>query len=701
MKNSDHPEILAPGGSMEQIIAAVRCGADAVYIGVGKFNARRSAENFCGEDLCQAVGFCRCRGVRVYAAMNTLITDAEIDEAKRTIEQIALCGADAVIVQDLGVARLWRECCPEMKLNGSTQMTIHNVSGALAAQEMGFNRIVLARELSLEEIKTISESVNIETEVFIHGALCMSISGTCLLSSVIGGRSGNRGRCAQPCRLNFKCSGRDYALSLKDLSLIDKLGDLAQAGVSSFKIEGRMKRPEYAAAAVTAAKNALNGKDYDSEALQAVFSRSGFTQGYFQGKRDLSMFGARRHEDVTAAQSVLKDLRRLYRNEVQKIPVEMLFEADCNSSSLTVSDGSNSVKIDGMKPEQARNFPIDENTVKRHLSKTGGTVFLTDAEKITAEIQGNIAVPATALNEMRRQALTELYEKRSGPKPLRFTDIPKKKNNPDNERRRKPKIRLRFEKFSQIIDGIDKSIRIEKIILPMEEVLKHPQTERMFDKLVCELPCVAFPRDEKELEVRLQELRKMGVQAVTADNLGILAAAKEYGFEIYGGAGLNVTNSFAFGEYADLGVKDITLSPEITMRLVRDINSAVEKPENGEQAEKAVKKGLLAYGYLPVMRFRACPAQGEKGCGKCTGQTNVRDRLGKDFTILCHERKYSTLLNSVPLYIGNKNYNYVDFVTLYFTVETKAKCREVLDCFLKRESLPGEKTAGLYFREVE
>jgi len=316
-------EILAPAGGQEQLIAAVRSGADAVYLGTRSFNARRNAENFDGESLSEAVKYCHGRGVRVHATVNTLVKDAELQSLYKEIEMLAAFGIDAVIVQDLAVAELFQRHCPSMPLHASTQMVIHNLEGALAAEELGFSRVVLARELTIEEIRKICSGTKIQIETFVHGALCMSISGQCYLSSILGERSGNRGLCAQPCRLGFKSGSRDYALSLKDMSHISHIGELMEAGVSSLKIEGRMKRPEYVAAAVSACREAVSGKAADLTDLQAVFSRSGFTDGYITGKRNLEMFGHRTREDVEASKTVLGKIASSYRNELSRIPVDM------------------------------------------------------------------------------------------------------------------------------------------------------------------------------------------------------------------------------------------------------------------------------------------------------------------------------------------------------------------------------------------
>ncbi len=676
-----NPEILAPVGGQEQLTAAVRCGADAVYLGTQNFNARSNAANFDNAALKEAVKYCHARNVRVYITMNTLVTDSEINDVINEIKNIAESGADAVIIQDLAVARLWKEYCPEMPLHASTQMTIHNLQGAIAAENAGFKRIVLARELTISEIKTIAENVNAEIEVFVHGALCMSVSGTCLLSSMIGTRSGNRGKCAQPCRLNFKCNNREYALSLKDLSLVNNLSELAQAGVTSFKIEGRMKRPEYVAAAVTAVKKKLEGSQFDSEKLQAVFSRSGFTQGYFEGKRTLDMFGYRKKEDVTAASPVLKELALLYKNEIQKVPVSMHLKADKQSTVLTADDGLNTVAVNGDAAQPAISRPLDEEYAKKALAKTGGTVFV--ADNMTFDIEKDVALSASQMNTMRREALEKLYALRSITQPKKII-TPEKKSFSASLHSKEHTLRLRFERYSQSFNDV----RAEKIILPLKEILKNPEaTEKYGNKLIAELPFLVFASDEENFLRRLDKLKELGVKDVTADNIGTLTAAENAGFTVHGGHGLNILNSVAADEYSVMGTDDITVSPELKM-------TAIEKLSCN------VKKGIIGYGFLPLMRFRACPAQNRNGCADCKGLSVITDRLETRFYIICSEKKYSSLLNSVPLYVGDKSFKNVDFSTLYFTFEKEESCRKILDAYAEKRSLNIKKTGGLYYREL-
>lgn len=416
-------ELLAPAGNLESLLAAVHSGADAVYFGYGELNARRNAKNFDEQSLAEASRICKERGVKMHMTVNTMVYDREYEAVLRTLEIACKYGIDALIVQDLGVAALVRRAAPEMPLHASTQLTVHNVSGAWQAKELGFSRVVLAREMSRSEIAAITRTVPIETEVFVHGALCMCVSGQCYMSSVIGERSGNRGLCAQPCRLPF-ASGRKgdsgYALSLKDLSLARRVRELSELGVDSFKIEGRMKRPEYVAAAVSQFKQALRGEQADLDLMAAVFSRSGFTQGYFDGKLGPEMFGTRQKEDVLAGQKVLKSLSDLASKDVPRVGVDFAFSMKADEPvTLTASDGEgHRATVQGEPPQAALKAPTNEELVRRSLEKTGGTFYYLNS--LTAELDEGLICPASQLNALRRQALDELTAQRGQilPKPF-------------------------------------------------------------------------------------------------------------------------------------------------------------------------------------------------------------------------------------------------------------------------------------------
>ncbi|MFA9381653.1 MAG: U32 family peptidase, partial [Acetanaerobacterium sp.] len=400
------PEILAPAGGPDALRAALRCGADAVYVGAKAFSARGGAENFSADSLRTAVADCHLRGVRLYLALNTLLFNSELMQAGELISLAADAGVDAVIVQDLGVASLVKQICPTMPLHGSTQMSVHTLGGALFLQHLGFARVILARELSLDELRTITAGCTIETEVFVHGALCMSVSGQCYMSAVAGRRSGNRGQCAQPCRLPFTANRGDGAcgLSLKDLSIVEELPVLAEIAVSAVKIEGRLKRPEYVAAAVSACVSSREGTLDEAQLsrLRAVFSRSGFTSGYYTAERGETMFGVREKEDVTSAQAVLKELARLYDRESARVPVSFIYTQQTGApvSLSCTDDRGNCACVTGDAPEPAINSPTDEARARGAIEKLGGTPFY--AADITFDIDETLMVPNARINALRR-----------------------------------------------------------------------------------------------------------------------------------------------------------------------------------------------------------------------------------------------------------------------------------------------------------
>ena len=676
-------EILAPVGGRKQLIAAVCCGADAIYLGAKGFNARQNAENFDDTALTDVVSYCHTRNVKVYVTVNTLVTDDEIASLYSLAEMIAESGADAVIVQDLATAKLFRIHCPSIALHASTQMTIHNKEGVKALEDLGFSRVVLARELTLSEIEFIASATPLEIEVFVHGALCMSVSGACYLSSMIGERSGNRGLCAQPCRLNFKSGKREYALSLKDMSYIEQIPQLQKIGVHSIKIEGRMKRPEYVAASVTACRAVLDGKQPELEMLQAVFSRSGFTQGYLLGRRNLDMFGYRTKEDVTASASVLRTLSDLYRKERGRVPVDMDISIKPDiPMHLCVTDGRHMADVEGAAPQTAIKEPISEELVFRSLSKTGDTPFV--PSKLSLDIAGSVMVPVSELNKMRREALAKLLKQREEIRTHPFIRTEEEPMAP-HDSPGTPKLRLRFETAGQMI-GFENA---EYVILPVREIEKQPALIRqMGNKLVGELPALFFPQDEEQLRQQIVSLFDLGLRRLLADNLGGIRLAKGLGYFIHGGYGLNVLNTAALLEYEKLGIEDIIISFELNFTKIRRLGGKMQR-------------GILAYGYLPLMKMRNCPGRKEEDCGTCDGHPALSDRMNIKFPLLCSEKKYITLLNSVPLYLADKDLSGVDFLTLYFTTETKQTCKNIIDAYKNGQPPRNERTNGLYFRELK
>ncbi len=593
-------EILAPAGGEEQLQAAVRAGADAVYLGMRRFNARRGARNFDEEGLRGAVSYCHARGVDVHVALNTLLLDGELEAALNELASIARCGADAVIVQDLGVARLVRARCPDLPLHASTQLAVHNAAGARLLEGLGFTRVVLARELTLAEIETICASTALEVEVFVHGALCMCVSGCCYLSAMLGGRSGNRGRCAQPCRLPFTANGREYALSLKDMSHLAQLAALRRAGVCSVKIEGRMKRPEYVAAAVQACRAARAGEEYDAQRLRDAFSRSGFTDGYLTGRRTLAMFGHRTREDVAATQSAAA----LPRGEFAGVPVSMsVVVQDKAPVRLEVTDGARTVCVSGEPPETAQNRPADEQSVRQSLAKTGGTPFY--LERLTAQIGRGLAVRGGALNALRREALARLLEARAQFVPKAFAAgplSPKAAHLPCAV----PAVRLRAQRVEQIPPGAD----AQRIILPLEEILREPRcVERFGDALVAEIPALVFPAREETVRAQLERIRGLGVRRALCENPGAIALAKDACLRPLGGHGLNPLNSEALEALEKLGVEDVTVSFELSLEKIRALGGAGHSRLRLSAAHADARLPHAGAERLRRLRRRAPPAR--------------------------------------------------------------------------------------------
>ena len=674
------PEILAPAGGMEQLVAAVRSGANAVYLGVQDFNARRNAANFDNETLPRAVSYCHARNVRVYVTVNIAVLDSEFGMLERSADMIAASGADAVIIQDLSVLRLFREKYPSIKRYASTQTAVHNVDGALFLRDAGFDSVVLARELTLDEMRAICSTCGIKTEAFIHGAHCMSLSGACYLSSMIGGRSGNRGLCAQPCRLDWRCGSCDHVLSLKDMSLISHIKEMADAGVDSFKIEGRMKRPEYVSAAVTACKNALLGQEYDIDTLRAVFSRSGFTDGYLTGKRDASMFGYRTREDVTDASSVLGTIASGYRNESPLVPVGMDIVIDESHSELSVTDGIRTVSAAGPVPQAARTKATDAETVRNSLSKTGGTPFY--AESIETRITDGLFLPASELNSMRRNALDKLLDVRSAVVPHEAHPFSFPGYVPYSSGKEMPELWGRFYDPGTIPGGCS----LDRIIVPADKVT--PDLIAGFgERLTVQLPTALFPQDEPAMRERIMSLKQAGASSVWADNIYGIKLGNDLGMDVYGGFGLNITNSAAVSAMKDLGLSALTVSFEISMKQVNELGGDIPR-------------GIVTYGNLPLMHYRNCPVRASIGCAACRERGSLTDRKGITFPVECCERRFSTLLNSVPLHIAERDLRGLDFSLLWFTRETAADVREIISDFRSGRKTSRPRTSGLYYREL-
>ena len=684
-------ELLAPAGNLESLLAAVHSGADAVYFGYGELNARRNAKNFDEQSLGEASRICKERGVKMHMTVNTMVYDREYDQVLKTLEIACRYGIDALIVQDLGVAALVREAAPEMPMHASTQLTVHNVSGAWQAKELGFSRVVLAREMSREEIAAVTAQVPIETEVFVHGALCMCVSGQCYMSSVIGERSGNRGLCAQPCRLPFSSGRRGdsgYALSLKDLSLADRVQELARMGVSSFKIEGRMKRPEYVAAAVSQFRQALLGAQADMDLMAAVFSRSGFTQGYFDGRLGLDMFGIRQKEDVLAGQKVLKSLSDLASKDVPRVGVDFSFSMQQDQPVVLTADDreGHTVSAQGEVPQAALKAPTNEELVRRSLEKTGGTFYYLNS--LETELGEGLICPASQLNALRRQALEQLTEQRGQIVPIGFEPVARQSKR-GRSPVAQPALRAQLRQISQLTDSLAASC--EQMILPLDEVLRHAAEldKSLLPKIAVSLPRVVFGDDAAQLTERLNECQRIGIEHLSVGNLGGVYLGRQLGFTLHGEFGLNIANEGCLQEYEKLGLADCLLSFELSLSRAKAVGGLLPR-------------GLLIYGRLPLMVTRNCPIR-LSGCRDCKGFGTLTDRKKEVFEVRCSGRKYSEIFNSRPVYLADRmeELSGFDYGLLYFTSEGPKQVDRILREYTILHEPMEQITRGLYYRNVK
>ncbi len=662
------PEVLAPAGSYHALVAAVRCGADAVYLGVGNFNARRSAVNFGGEGaLDQAVSYCHQRGVKVYLTLNTLVSDGEMSSCLDQLGEACRAGVDGVIVQDIGLCRLIAKAAPQMRLHASTQMSVHSASALPLLKKLGISRVVLARELSAAEIAEITRKaaeLGIETEVFVHGALCMCLSGQCYMSGVIGQRSGNRGMCAQPCRMEY--ADGSYPLSLKDLSLLDHLPQLCADGVSSLKIEGRMKRPEYVAAAVSAFRTAVDGQQVSprlKELLGSVFSRSGHTDGYYTARLGAQMFGRRTADAKAESDATFGEIHQLYRNERQGVALQGRLILANGVATLTMGDGKHTATAWG-EPQTAIKTPLDEQRAQTMCAKLGGTPYY--LENFDFDNQQGLTLSAASVNAMRRECCNQLDLMRKG------EPIPFKKPQLESfaSRETEPQIFVRLSRQNGLPNNLEKAHRV---YFPLgQELPSHPG-------LGVELPRALFCGEEY-VKAQLEKAKKQGAKYALCHNLAAVTLAEQAGLEVDLGFGMNVYNGHSARWF---NCNSVTLSFELTLR----------------QAAAVGKGGIIAYGRLPLMITRNCVMGGKSNCSTC--KKSMTDRKGVSFPVAC-EKGYSEILNTKPLMLSfeRDKLNNFDFLTLHFTDESTERCQQIIDCYADRRAPEGDFTRALYYRGV-
>jgi len=691
-------ELLAPAGSMEALHAAVQNGANAVYLGSGAYNARQGAKNFTSQMLAEAVKYCHIRGVAVHLTLNTLVSDREMEDVAALIRHAASVGVDAFIVQDLGVIQLCRQIAPDVPVHGSTQMSVHSLAGVLFCAAMGMSRVVLSRELNRDDIRSICANSPIEIEVFGHGALCMSYSGQCYLSSAIGGRSGNRGRCAQPCRQSYGYSRHDgkYPLSLKDNCLVHYLDDLQKIGVASIKLEGRMKRPEYVAAVTAVYRQALDDGAVTQEMLDiltAAFNRQGFTDGYYTGQIGPHMFGVR--EDRYDNPNWLKKVRESYEaTENPLVNVDFDAEITDQACTLTVTDPQGrKCSVTGPLPEVARTTPLTEEALRERLSKTGGTPFI--CNNVTCHIQEGVTLSAAAINAMRRDVLNQLVAQRARWEPAKL-HRPEKVIHYEG-RRASPSLTVQVTDITQITGKLLR-LHPEVLYVPLHILAKDPVFCHELARKVtvaAVLPRIVHDHELSRLKDDLKIVKDMGVREALVGNLGLVLTVREAGMRIRGDFGLNLYNSASVNLMKELGAKSATLSFEMTLPQIRDVS-------------KAVPCEIFAYGRLPLMVTENCLIRNRTGSCSCShASTKLMDKTGADFPII----KDGASCRSVLL--NGKKLNWLDrqkdlsklgvwATRLYFTTENSREVDQVLGAITNPPPFdPGSCTRGLYLRGLD
>ncbi len=663
------PELLCPAGSPEALDAAIEGGADAIYLGASSFNARMHAKNFGGDDLRSAVLRAHCYGVKIYLTLNTLATERELTAYLDAAADALDAGVDALIVADLGGAAALRRVFPTAELHASTQLSGHNAAMGHELKKLGFSRMVLAREVSYENLQRVIQSNPLEIEYFIHGALCVSHSGQCLFSSAVGGRSGNRGACAQPCRLPYSCGGcaskkakESYPLSLKDLSLAAHAPALIDAGVSSLKIEGRMKSPEYVRDTARIWRKLLDERrgatPDEMRELSEVFSRGGFTDAYFTGTIGRSMLGVRSDADKSRTRSV-----EPFSGLTRKLPISMQSTVQKDMPiTLTVANGTRSVTVTGDIPMQAENAPLTNETVTRNLSKLGGTPYTLTA--LTLTLDNGLMLPISRLNDLRRRALAA-WENELLPRGIaREAYVPIR-----SDAKRTPRRTARFWKEEQITPRAREYF--DRIYLPLSRYAP------IADGVI--LPPVIFDSETERIRDMLRRAKENGARYALVGNLGHLSLAKEPNLIPIGDYRLNLTNPESVAQTEQLGLAEAILSPELTLPQIRDIGGNTD---------------VIVYGRLPLMTLEKCVIREIADCKACAGgRVTLRDRRGIEFPVLREWEHRNIIYNSLPTAMSDREEDMqranITARHFLFSVESPEEIDRIITAYQTHMPLPG------------
>lgn len=661
---------------MAALYAAVQNGADEVYIGASSFSARGNAVNFSDEELYDAVAYAKHRGTRVFLALNTLIYQNEFDKAKSLVKTACDAGIDALIVQDTGIASMVHKMAPEMPLHASTQMTIHSTDGALFAKQMGFERVVLSRELPADRIREICAKTDIETEVFVHGAICMSYSGKCLMSSMIGGRSGNRGLCAQPCRQLYECGGKKgYFLSPRDMCLVKDIADLESMGVASVKIEGRMKSPEYVATVTRIYRKAIDKKDVSAEdikELTEIFCRGDkFTRGFYGGEFGSKMIIPDCSNDETGrnvSPALLKKAKESFAKDTRKSGIDIEFDGQ----KLTLTQKDKSVTLYG-QPEDVT--ALSNDRVEEQLKKLGSTPFY--AENIS--VSGECKIRISALNGMRREAAEKLADSLILRKKA---DAEYNQNIKGNSQKNSFELCGVVTNLSQAKAIADEGIKQIYINLgALHECVQLPDAD-----VFAYLPAIITDDERPHVLDEARRAADMGIKGFVCDSIEAVCLAKEFNLPVIGGAGLNITNKPALDFYASQGLYGATLSPELSAKKLSDLANAAILPVE-----------VMVYGRYQLMITQNCIVK--NSVGKCTCKTVLKDKTGAQFPVMKKgEGCRNVIYNSRPLFLADKPDLMVGAWRgqMHFTTEAPEECARIVGLYKTGGQANGDYTRGYF-----
>lgn len=650
MQTNKH-ELLSPAGDFECLRAAVCGGADAVYFGASSFNARARAANFSDEEIKRAIDYLHTYGKKAYITLNTALKERELSDALSLASKLYSFGVDALICADIGLISQIKKQIPELEVHISTQAGVRSTAGADLFSNMGASRVVLAREMSMEEIRDVTRDAKAEIEVFIHGALCVSVSGRCLFSSLVGGRSGNRGECAQPCRLPY--DNGNYLLSLKDLCLAKHISELCSIGVASFKIEGRMKSPEYVYSVskiyrelIDAARDAT---DKEVEELAKIFSRGGFTDGYYTGRIGHSMNGIR---------GELTEPKRQLTQRLEEPKREVSIKAKIKrgepfSLEMSTKDGT-TAKACGDAPIEAQNRPMQKEDYLRPLAALGNTPFFATSADIEAD--EGLMLPVSVLKNARRSVVDELLK----------TSIITRESAPTaySPIRKRNSKRIRSAKFFSA-KAVTKKARefFDVVFVPINE----------FDPSVANgayLPEVTREGSVDTLITSLSSLKEKGCEHILASDIGQLALVRDLDFSIHTDIGFNVYNR----EEASL------LENEFSARVLAS-------PELNLPAQRDLGCGITVYGRIPLMTLEKCIGRELIGCDRCKsgdGRFSFKDRKGVTFTGMRACTHGSVIFNSLPTYIGDREESRsLSDIHFIFTLEEKSEVDSIINAYEK------------------